>query len=53
MKPNKTHTATGLELSNMFISDDGTLTVYLKDKECEVVGGMSTPFGDGMIAIEK
>jgi len=42
-----------LELSQMFISDDGTLTIYLKDKECEVVGGMSIPFGDGMVAIVK
>jgi hypothetical protein len=53
MKPNRTHTESGLELSLMFVGEDGTLTAFLNNKECEIVGGMSTPFGDGMVAIVK
>ena len=47
MKPNRKHTATGIELSQMFIGEDGTLSIFLQDDECEIVGAISTRFGDG------
>lgn len=46
-KPNKTHTSTGLELSLLFIGEDGTLSFWTSEHEVEIVGAVSTPFGDG------
>lgn len=45
-KPNKTHTSTGLELSELFIGDDGTLSLWTTKEEVEIVGAVSTIFGD-------
>ena len=46
-KPNKTHTSTGLELSELFVGEDGTLSFLTSEYEAEILGGISTPFGDG------
>ena len=46
MKANRTHTECGLELSQMFISDDGILSVFINDEECEVIGSMHTIYFD-------
>jgi len=43
---NRTHTKCGKELSAMFIGDDGILSVFINDEECEVIGSKSTVFFD-------
>ena len=48
-KPNKTHTSTGVELSNLFVGEDGLLTLWSSEHEAEIVGAITTPFGDGWI----
>jgi len=53
MKPNRTQTSTGIELSLMFIGEDGTLSMFLNNDECQIVGGISTIFGDGWSATKK
>ena len=42
----RTHTSDGQELSDLFIGEDGKLSVYYKDDECEVVGFVTTIFCD-------
>jgi hypothetical protein len=46
-KPNKTHTSTGLELSQLFVGEDGILSFWTNEHEVEIVGAVSTIFGDG------
>lgn len=38
----RTHASNGEELGEMFIGEDGILSVYFQDQECEVVGYMET-----------
>lgn len=45
----KTHTKDGQELSDMFISDDNTLSKYFLNNECEVVGYGSNVFGESIM----
>lgn len=49
----KTHASNGQELSDMFIGEDGILSVYFKDEECEVTGFMSTIFADSFVVKPK
>ncbi len=53
MKRNRTHTATGIELSQMFIGEDGTLSTFGSVHELEIVGATLTPFGEAWVAIKK
>ena len=53
MERNRTHIATGIELSQMFIGEDGTLSIFGSRFECEIVGAISTPFGEAWMAIKK
>lgn len=52
-KPNKTHASNGEPLSEMFIGEDGLLSVFLGDDECEVVGYISTIFSDAFRVARK
>ncbi len=46
MKPKNTNSSNDSELSSLFITEEGTLSIlYLKP--VEIVGLISTPFGDG------
>ena len=47
MKTNQTNTSTGLELSLLFVGEDGTLSCRTSEHEVEIIGGLSTIFGDG------
>lgn len=40
----KTHASNGQELSDIFVGNDGVLSVYFKDSECEVMGFMTVIF---------
>lgn len=42
----KTHTSDGQELSDIFIGEDGTLSVFFNEDECEIVGFITTMFFD-------
>jgi hypothetical protein len=42
----KTHASNGQELAEMFVAEDGRLSIYHKDEECEVVGFESTVHAD-------
>jgi len=49
----RTHTKDGQELSEMFIGEDGVLSIFLEDDECEVVGFISTLFCDAFKCCRK
>ena len=50
MKKSKTHSKiTGQEFGEMFISDDGLMSVFFNDDECEVTGYMFTIFADAFL----
>lgn len=40
----RAHASNGEELSDMFIGEDGILSVFIEENECEVVGFASTIF---------
>lgn len=41
------------ELSEIFIGEDGLLSIFHNDHECEVVGGNSDIFCDSFIGKQK
>lgn len=45
----KTHASNGQELSDIFIAEDDTLTVYFNEDEAEITGGKSDCFGDALL----
>ena len=52
MKPSnnkKTHTPNGEPLSDIFIGEDGILSVYHQDNECEVIGFTSNVLFDAFV----
>ncbi len=49
----RTHASNGEELSDMFIGEDGTLSVFVDVDECEVVGFASTVFSDVTLINQK
>ena len=49
----KTKTKCGQELSQLFIGEDGLLSVFLNDNECEVVGFECNIFMEGFTCKEK
>jgi hypothetical protein len=49
----KTHASNGEELSEFFISEDGTFSAFVDNNESEIVGFYQTIFGGGWIAKDK
>ena len=49
----RTKTKCGQELSQLFIGEDGLLSVFFNDNEHEVIGFNSSIFGDSFMAKEK
>ncbi len=49
----KTHASNGEELSEFFLDDNGTLSVYVQENETEILGFHQTVFGGGWIVQEK
>lgn len=45
----RTHAPNGEELSEMFIGEDGLVSIFYNDDEAEVIGGRTDVFGDAMI----
>lgn len=45
----------GKELSDLelFIGEDGLLSIYHNDQECEITGCKSNIFGDGLVGRPK
>ena len=48
MKPNDKN-----ELSEIFIGEDGLLSIYHNNHECEITGALSTVFGDSLVGKQK
>ena len=48
MKKSRTHASNGEELSELFIADDGLLSMWAYDDECEVTGLGENVFGYGL-----
>ena len=53
MRPKKTHTAQGLELSQLYIGEDGLLSIWATQDELEIVGIGETIFGTAWICKTK
>lgn len=53
MRPKKTHTSQGLELSQLYIGEDGKLSIWTTQDELEIVGIGETIFGTAWICEVK